>query len=79
MPTSKTVFEPIHGKVGAKIKAIREMRGWTVRDLGKRVDLSFATISNIENGKQQLTLCDVELYAKALGTSPLDLMRDFWK
>lgn len=35
---------------GAKAKAVRERRGWTLREAGEKAGCSFAYISDLENG-----------------------------
>ncbi len=44
--------------VAARIRAERLERGWTLRDLGAKVDVSIAQLSSIENARQAL---DVDL------------------
>jgi transcriptional regulator with XRE-family HTH domain len=47
-------------------------------ELASRLKVSRQTVSNIETGKARITLCDLQRYAKVLGTTPLHLMKGIW-
>ena len=55
------------------LKKWRELRGWSLRQLGQRSGVSFANISNIETGKLDPRLSTLERLARALGISLRDL------
>lgn len=71
-------IEPCHRAVGAKIEQIRKVLGITQDELAKRVGMNRTSVTNIEIGRQRLLLDTVERFAKALGTSPRNLMRGIW-
>lgn len=50
--------------------------GLNQEELGGRVGLSRTAITNIEQGRQQVTLRQVYLLASALGCQPADLLPD---
>lgn len=52
---------------GEKIRALREERGWSQRDLAERLDLHYTTVSEIERGRTQLTLERLNRVVEALG------------
>ena len=52
----------------------RERRGYSVRDLAKRADVGFVTISRIENNHMSPTVAMLEKLAKALEID----VRDFF-
>jgi transcriptional regulator with XRE-family HTH domain len=56
--------------IGNRLRAMREARGWTVRDLAERTggSVSTATISRMERGSDCLLSC-VEAVAGAFGIS----------
>ena len=61
--------------VGKRIKAARESAGLTQEELAKKLGYkSKTTINKIESGINDLTPSKVEAFARALNTSPLDLM-----
>lgn len=43
-------------QVGARLRAIRHSRGWTLEDLAARADISPSTLSRLESGKRQASL-----------------------
>lgn len=71
-------IEACHRLVGGKIEALRTILGLTQQELAERVGQSRAAIANIETGRQRLLLHTVETFAKALGTTPKNLMRGIW-
>jgi transcriptional regulator with XRE-family HTH domain len=53
--------------VGAKIKFFRTMRGLSIEELARKVNLSKAVVSRIENGERQLkTEEEIALFAQTL-------------
>lgn len=58
------------GSPGASIRAARTAAGMTVRELARRINVSAATISAIENGKTGVTVARLQEVAVALGVSP---------
>ena len=69
MPSPKP--EKVHRMVGKRIRFIRITLGLSEVELASRLTVSRQTVSNIETGKVRITICDLERYAKALGTTPL--------
>jgi transcriptional regulator with XRE-family HTH domain len=57
--------------IGKKIGALREKQGITTTELAKRVGISQAQISRLENGKQGFRSSTLTKIAKALGVKPL--------
>jgi len=78
MPSPKPVPEKVHRMVGERIRFIRITLGLSEAELASRLKVSRQTVSNIETGKARITLCDLQRYAKALGTTPLHLMKGIW-
>ncbi len=60
-------------RFGERIRVIREMRGWQLEDLAARIEKSVATLSRIENGKQNLTMVDIAVIAQNLEIFMLSL------
>ena len=52
----------------------REQKGYSVRQLAERAEVSFVTVSRIENGHMSPTVAMLEKLAKALGIG----VRDFF-
>jgi transcriptional regulator with XRE-family HTH domain len=76
--TSAKPVEACHAAVGVRIRAIREALGLTQDDIAKRVGLVRASVANIEIGRQRLLLDNVEDFARALGTTPKNLLKGVW-
>lgn len=43
-------------QVGARLRALRHSRGWTLDELAARADMSPSTLSRLESGKRQASL-----------------------
>lgn len=72
-------IEACHQALGARIRLIRETLGMTQEELAKRVKrVSRASLANIETGRQRFLLDGVEDFARALGTTPKNLMKGIW-
>lgn len=54
-------------KFGDNMKKIRLEKGMSQGDICRALELDRAYISNVENGKQNLTISTMEKVAKALG------------
>lgn len=54
-------------RVRAKIRALREAKGWRQQDLADRVGLVATAVSHHEVGRRQIDLDQLEGYAEALG------------
>ncbi len=60
--------------IGARVKAVREDRQMTTTDLARRVGISQAQISRLENGLQGFRGGTLLRMAKALGKPPFYFM-----
>lgn len=56
-------------EMGARIRARREMLGWTRNDLAKILGVSEKTISNIEYGEKGMTITRLYTLKQVLGVS----------
>ena len=59
---------------GMAIRAARQARGLTVRDLAQCLQVSPATISAIENGKTGISVSRLQACAGALGVTPAEIL-----
>lgn len=57
-----------------RLRAWRERRGWSLRELGERSGVSYVTIQRIEAGTMSPTVATLEKLARALGVA----VRDFF-
>lgn len=62
-------------KFGENIKKIRLEKEMSQGDICRELGLDRAYISNVENGKQNLTLSTMEKVAKVLGVSVDQLLK----
>jgi len=51
---------------GAAVRAIREMRGYSIADLAERLDITRQALSNIENGNKRVSRVLAQRIARAL-------------
>ena len=61
--------------VGARIRALRQQKGWTQEELGGRADLDFTTIGGAERGEKCLSLKSLARVAEALDVDLAWLVR----
>jgi transcriptional regulator with XRE-family HTH domain len=61
--------------VGARIRALRQQKGWTQEELGGRAELDFTTIGGAEPGEKSLSLRSLVRVAEALGVDVAWLVR----
>jgi transcriptional regulator with XRE-family HTH domain len=66
--------EILYIEVGKLIKRARLLKKWTQQDLSEQVNLTRASIANIERGKQKISIYTLYLIAKALNVSPHSLL-----
>jgi transcriptional regulator with XRE-family HTH domain len=59
---------------GSRVRALREEKNVTQEELGKRVDLSRTSITNIEKGRQRVLLHQMVEIAQALDAEPVSLI-----
>ena len=58
-----------------RIRALRERRGWSQAELGRRAGVAASTINRAERGETTtLSLGNLEKLARALGVSPRSLI-----
>lgn len=61
--------------IGTKIKKLRESLKLTQEELAKKVGYtSKSSVNKVEKGEVDLSQSKIELFAKALGTTPSELM-----
>jgi transcriptional regulator with XRE-family HTH domain len=66
--------EILYIETGILIKKARMLRNWTQQDLSEEVNLTRASITNIERGKQKISLYTLYLIADALNIPPKSLL-----
>src|SRR5664280_643837 len=57
-------------RIGGAIARLREERGWSQRALAKVVGLDQSALSRVEAGKRRLAAGELDVIARALGSSP---------
>jgi transcriptional regulator with XRE-family HTH domain len=61
-------------RIGRRIRAFRNERGWTQAMLADHADIAREHLSEIERGKKELGVRTLERLAKALETTPARLL-----
>ncbi|OJX94024.1 MAG: XRE family transcriptional regulator [Micrococcales bacterium 73-15] len=62
-------------QVGARLRAARHSRGWTLEELAARAEMSTSTLSRLESGKRQASLELLLPLTRQLGIRIDDLVR----
>ena len=60
---------------GQKLRELRVQRALSLRALGERSGVTFATINNLENGNRPARLVTIRKLAEALDVEPKELMK----
>lgn len=71
-------IQTVYRAIGARIQIIRETLDMSQDSLAKKVGYTRVSIVNIEAGRQRLPLHQIEEIAKALATTPKNLLRGIW-
>ena len=69
-------MQRLYKEFGRLLRASRTNKGLTQQDVADRVGLSRTSVTNIELGRQHVTLHMFYLFATALDSSPEDLLPD---
>jgi transcriptional regulator with XRE-family HTH domain len=59
---------------GERLRTLRVEKALSLRALGERSGVAFATINNLENGNRPARLVIIRKLAEALGVEPKELM-----
>lgn len=70
-------IEDINKQFGVLLKERRTSLHLSQQEFGSRVDLSRASIANIERGEQGISLEQLYAFSKALNTTPENLIPQF--
>ena len=68
--------DAIYRDIGSKVRQARSQRGATQGELASRVNLTRTSISNIEAGRQRVTIYALLRMAEALDVAPATLLPD---
>jgi transcriptional regulator with XRE-family HTH domain len=60
---------------GQRLRELRVQQALSLRALGERSGVSFATINNLENGNRPARLVTIRKLADALSVEPKELMK----
>ena len=63
--------------VGEFLRALRTSRGWTLRELSERCNLSVSFLSQVERGLSSLSITSLDSICEALGISLSDLFSNY--
>lgn len=61
---------------GKNVRRARIEKGMTIEGLANDVGLSYSYVGELQRGRRNPTLKVVERIAKALGVTPVDLLKD---
>lgn len=66
----------IHERVGERLRALRQKKGWKLEYVEAHAGLDKAHLSRIETGKIEPTLRILEILAESYGVSMAELFRE---
>lgn len=58
----------IKQKIGKRIKELRALKGFSQEELAARADIDRTYVNSVENGKDNISIVNIEKIAKALKT-----------
>lgn len=62
-----------HPTLGNVLRALRARKGWTLKEMGKRIDLSVSTLSKVENDRLTLTYNKLQRISQRLNIPMAEL------
>ena len=57
----------IRGRIGARVRKLRLKRGWTQVQMAERLGLDRSYLADVERGKRNISIVNVEIIAKGFG------------
>jgi ribosome-binding protein aMBF1 (putative translation factor) len=70
-------MQDIRTRFGARIRQLRNDRGWSQEELADKAGLHRTYIGSVERGEQNLSLVNIERLAVTLGVSLAELFAPF--
>ncbi len=61
--------EDIRIRLGRKVRNLRLQRGWTQVELAEKLGLDRSYLADVERGKRNISVLNLELIAEGLGLS----------
>ena len=66
----------VKGKIGQRIKELREASSMSQKDLSYAADLDRSYIASVENGQRNISIVNIEKIAIALGVTLKEFFND---
>jgi transcriptional regulator with XRE-family HTH domain len=63
------MVQDIRARFGARLRTLRHKRGWTQVQLAERFGLDRSYIADVERGKRNISIVNVEIIANGFGIS----------
>ncbi len=61
--------EDIRARFGRKVRKLRVQRGWTQVDLAEKLGLDRSYLADVERGKRNISILNLDVIAKGFGLS----------
>ena len=61
-------------RMGHTIRLERLRRRWTLDDLSQKTGFSRGKVRHVERGESKISIIDLEIFSRALGISPSELV-----
>jgi transcriptional regulator with XRE-family HTH domain len=72
---SKAQEDRIQRQFGARLKSIRQQKGFSQEALALACDLDRSYVGGVERGERNISLINIHKIARALGIAPKELMQ----
>ncbi|PYP91700.1 MAG: XRE family transcriptional regulator [Candidatus Angelobacter sp. Gp1-AA117] len=66
--------EHVQARFGKKLRALRKRQGWTQETLAHKLGLDRTYLSDVENGRMNVSLVNLEIIAQGFGKSLSQLL-----
>ncbi|MFL0800726.1 MAG: helix-turn-helix domain-containing protein [Agarilytica sp.] len=68
----KAIYSENYGRLVEWLKSAREARGWSMRDLGERIEEPHSFVQKVESMERRLDVFEYVQYCSALELNPID-------
>lgn len=75
----KTIYTQDSAILTDTLRHSRKLAGLTIRGLAEKMEVHHSIIGKIETGERRLDVIEFMEYCKALGVSPLEILKEIQK
>jgi transcriptional regulator with XRE-family HTH domain len=68
---------PLLVKIGERVRHLRKRHGWTQVEMAEKIGLDRSFLADVERGKRNISILNLEIIASGLGVSLSRLLSGF--